>query len=147
MESEDHEHDFAVQLRTLLETTGNEDLRYRLRLNKHAIKRLKTDQQGQLLSIAREAVSNAIRHGAAELIQISLRERNHTCEFIITDTGNGFNVNQVVQGHGLVNIQKRAKQLDGTASIQSSVGTGAKLIIQFPFTGAPDNNIWLITDP
>ena len=81
-----------------------------------------------VLSIIRELVINAIRHGKASLIRISGQLKNEGLSFTVSDNGVGFDPATrpgLSEGHfGLQGVSERAHRLGGTFEITSSPGHG-----------------------
>lgn len=84
----------------------------------------------QIMRIIQEALSNAIRHAKASHITIRAQSQPSGSLLVeIADDGIGFTKNQS-QGRGLLNMKKRAGELDGTVSIEpSNPGTSVKLML------------------
>ncbi len=71
--------------------------------------------QGQLFAdIAREAVSNAVRHGFASRITIRLESN----KLIITDNGRGAS-GEIKEGGGLSGMRRRLEQMGGKLTVNS----------------------------
>jgi len=81
-----------------------------------------------------EAVSNAVRHAEATLIQISVSQKEGWFVIDIHDNGRGFNVNEIVNhsGLGLRNMQQRARLYGGQVEIETTLGKGTSLQIRVP---------------
>ena len=79
----------------------------------------------QLYRIAQEAVTNAIKHSDAEIIEISLRAYDGRLELRIRDDGKGMPRDQVSSGMGLLTMQRRAELIGADFSVQASPGGGA----------------------
>ncbi|WP_342455807.1 sensor histidine kinase [Caloramator sp. Dgby_cultured_2] len=78
-----------------------------------------------------ETLSNAIRHGKANKIDINLLINKEEVNLIITDNGNGFNVKAMGNsGIGLKNIKTLVDVLKGSIEIDSKIGKGTKLFIK-----------------
>ena len=95
-------------------------------------------QRANALHIMREAVSNALRHGAAEHIRVSLaRTPEGQAALDIADDGVGFDpaANTTTRGRGLENLAQRATELGATFTLHSEPGAGTRL--RFVFTLAP----------
>ena len=79
------------------------------------------------LQIAREALSNALRHGAANTIHIIVQARGPSVEFEVSDDGAGFDpAASTGPGKGLANFAQRAQELGAELTVQSSPGGGAR---------------------
>jgi signal transduction histidine kinase len=78
-----------------------------------------------LVRIVQEAVSNAGRHGEAQLVEVSLGVDR---VLRISDDGKGFDPSQMPEGRfGLVSMRERAERLGGQFSINSRPGAGTNL--------------------
>ena len=84
----------------------------------------------QLFRIAQEAVTNAIRHGRANCIEISVAFDESQVTLTITDNGGGFdaqaqpNESQDNEHFGLVTMRERAERVGGRLHIESAPGQG-----------------------
>lgn len=100
------------------------------------------DQEAEihLFRIAQEAVNNAIRHGGATKMRISLRHKSPTRGLLeISDNGPGFPNGKVSvngEGIGLRVMEHRAHLINGELKIQTIKGKGVRLTCQFPLRGA-----------
>jgi signal transduction histidine kinase len=86
-----------------------------------------------LLRIAREAVTNAHRHGNARMITVELS--NHTgIRLRIADDGQGFDVASVddTRGFGLSTMRARTRALGGMLSVESKPGLGTTVEVALP---------------
>lgn len=83
----------------------------------------------QLLRIAQEAVSNAIRHGKATEIVIHLKEEQRRIVLTVLDNGTGFPKTLPKQkGMGLRIMQSRAGMIGGTLVIGNNSTGGARVV-------------------
>jgi len=80
----------------------------------------------ELLSIFKEAITNAAKHGHARHIQIGLRFRNGKLVMLIEDDGKGFDdVETGLLGRGVSDMRRRAAAIDGSLHIESNINTGS----------------------
>lgn len=93
-----------------------------------------TPEQGeQLLNIAREALSNSMRHAQAAHRWIRLSRIDGAIRMQICDDGIGFDVKKKRKpGHGLANMAARAKRIHARFSLNSTPGRGACITIDLP---------------
>ncbi len=83
-------HTFSQAVTALLEMMrGHRPFQSRVEIDDGLAARLSLAQRVHALQIAREAVSNALRHGAANRIGVSLQTRHGLAEFEVTDDGRG----------------------------------------------------------
>jgi signal transduction histidine kinase len=85
-----------------------------------------------LLRITQEACANAVRHGRASHLTVSLTSQDGHLELVIGDTGTGFDPAASQPGSGLAHIRDRVAELDGTVDIDSAPGRGATLTVWVP---------------
>ena len=97
-----------------------------------------------ILSIVRELVVNAIRHGAAKSIKVAGSVENGKVLFSVTDNGSGFDPETapgMAQGHfGLQGIRERVEGFGGDMAVASKIGRGTKVTIalNLPQNNSPD---------
>ena len=85
-----------------------------------------------LYRIAQEALSNVVRHSAADRIELVLRRKGETIEFSITDNGRGVKEGSASSGLGLESIRERARLLGGKVTFGATVPRGFKLVLSLP---------------
>ena len=90
---------------------------------------LTISQRANILQITREAVSNALRHGVASVIRVTLHAEGAATVFAIEDNGRGFDpaAGNGHGGHGLHNLAKRAAEIGAQFSLASHPGQGTRL--------------------
>jgi signal transduction histidine kinase len=89
--------------------------------------------QQDLLRIAQEAISNALRHAQPTEIKVSLRGNPSNLVLRVTDNGSGLARARQVgggQGFGFANMRARAKNLGATLEIRSKYGQGTSVIVR-----------------
>lgn len=86
----------------------------------------------QLFRICQEAVTNACKHSASQLmVSASSDEKHFTIR--ISDNGKGFDLNTENPGHyGLQNMKQRAEESNLQFSIESIHGQGTSILITTP---------------
>ena len=77
------------------------------------------EHEPELLRIAQESVTNAIKHSGASLITILLRHHEAKVELCIADDGRGFDPIKPTDGFGLVGMQERATRIGAILKIDS----------------------------
>jgi signal transduction histidine kinase len=85
-----------------------------------------------LLRITQEACTNAIRHGNASQLAVSMTSVDGHVELAVRDTGTGFDPGAPHSGSGLAHIRDRVAELGGTVDIDSAPGRGAALTVRVP---------------
>jgi PAS domain S-box-containing protein len=87
-----------------------------------------------LYRLAQEAVMNAIKHGNASQISISLAVSLSGGMLTITDNGSGFDVARSESGLGMRTMNYRARVINGSLVVQSSAEEGTIVTCLFPAT-------------
>ena len=88
-----------------------------------------------LLLILQEAVANAIRHGEANSVLVTVAFSDKSLVLTVADDGKGFDVvsAQKMAGHyGLAGMRRRCADLGGEMEMKSSPGSGATLVFRIP---------------
>ena len=94
----------------------------------------------QLYRIAQEAVNNAIKHGHATRIEITLVHDNDRIILTVADDGCGFIADEhdpapaVGEHLGLLNMRERAARVRGRLTILSSPGRGTSIETAIPLS-------------
>lgn len=87
---------------------------------------------GDVVQLAREALSNVGRHGAATTCRVSLRRGAGGLSLEIDDDGRGFDVDMTTWGMGLRNLRERVESLGGVLEVESTPGAGTTVRATFP---------------
>jgi len=117
-------------LRTIYQRSAR--LRIDLDLQNALLEALTTREQGEILNVAREALSNCSRHADATHVSIALRAEETTARFTVVDNGRGFVPAETrSRGYGLSNMEARAKKMGGTLQIRSHIGRGTVISMEF----------------
>jgi signal transduction histidine kinase len=86
-----------------------------------------------LLLIAKEAMNNIAKHSGASGVRIELRKEGKQLIMEIEDNGRGIDRSTGKGGNGLMHIQQRARELDGTSAILPGFeGKGTMICISCP---------------
>lgn len=93
------------------------------------------EARDELLRIAGEAISNAVRHGDAGEIRIELSRHVHEVRLIVGDDGAGFEPDAAFspgRGLGLPGMRDRARRVGGSCTIASRPGGGTRIEVVVP---------------
>jgi signal transduction histidine kinase len=83
------------------------------------------------LQIVRESLSNALRHGRAGRVVISLRREAGRPVLRVRDDGAGFDpVQRLGTGRGLVNLATRAREMGAELAVESQPGAGTTVVVR-----------------
>ena len=75
----------------------------------------------------KEAINNLIKHSAASRSEIQLSYEDRFIVLIIRDNGKGFDTSQEYNGNGISSMRKRADEMKGLLSIESSLNSGTTI--------------------
>jgi len=125
---------FARGLSALVaELRAGRDVRLDIQIDDEAAGLLTPEQSLEALQLAREAVSNALRHGQARLVTLRLQRSDRELCLLVQDNGSGFTPGTPREGgHGLGNMQARADRLGATLRITSVPGEGTRVVATLP---------------
>jgi signal transduction histidine kinase len=86
-----------------------------------------------LLRIVREGVTNAVRHGSAREVEVSLTGGDEL-RLVIADDGAGFDVDapRRADALGLTSMRERTEGLGGTFRLTSEPGSGTRIEVMLP---------------
>lgn len=125
---------FGHALRSLLTDLGAaRDAQFDINIDDEAAALLSPEQSIETLQIAREAVSNALRHGGATVVTLRMHKGDREVCLLVQDNGRGFNAEQSREGgHGLGNMRARAEKLGASLRVISRPGEGARVLATLP---------------
>jgi len=125
---------FSAALQSLVTTMSRTPAaQFTLELDAQAADGLNSRQTAHLLQIAREAMSNSLRHARARSTVVSLKKQNGCVRLEVRDDGVGFEREWTApRGHGLRNIEARALELGARSEIQSTPDKGTCVFVEIP---------------
>ncbi|MBB87142.1 MAG: ATP-binding protein [Xanthomonadales bacterium] len=85
-----------------------------------------------LYRIAREAISNSVRHAGASRIRIRVSATDQLLLMDFTDDGEGFPQERIGKGRGTSNMRKRAEELHGNIDWDPGTEGGTKVVLRVP---------------
>ncbi len=123
----------------LSEITQGKGVRGRL-LVQGALPRMSPSEEACLYRVAKEAVSNAIRHAGATSVEVVITPAHDVVTLTVRDDGKGFDVADVLHGGtkglGLQSLTERMRREGGELSIESSPEAGTTIAARLPVGGA-----------
>ena len=128
----------APALRTLIErvaaTTGLEiDLTLDLAFEQGRDGRRHTPElESTMYRLVQEALTNVVKHAAAERVAVTLVEDAGCVHLTVTDDGAGFRSQAAGDGFGLLGMRERVALLAGHFDITSPPGAGTTIAVQLP---------------
>jgi two-component system, NarL family, sensor histidine kinase LiaS len=95
---------------------------------------LEPEAEHALLRVAKEALSNAVRHAHATRITLTLAQLEQGVCLTIRDNGEGFELDKSQKQHGLGlnSMQERVRDLHGTFTLHTARGQGTEITVSIP---------------
>jgi signal transduction histidine kinase len=93
---------------------------------------LRNRLEEELLRMAQEMLTNALRHGRARWVRVVLQFERKQVRLSIEDDGHGFDPSAQAAGYGMRSIRESIKQLRGHLEVDSSQGLGSRITITLP---------------
>ncbi len=126
--------DFAARLSKMASSLSSaSDIRANVEVH-GTYRSLPVDVENELLRIAQEAVTNAIKHAKPGTIHVDLVYESRKLRMTITDDGHGFTVTPEalpLNGHyGLKGMRERAEQIDAKLTVSSALGSGTVVSVE-----------------
>lgn len=84
-----------------------------------------------LVHIAREAVTNAVKHGSAQSVSVAF-EHEDEWRLRVRDDGRGFHPAATTDGFGLSSMRLQVEALGGRLSLRSEPGRGTEIEVALP---------------
>lgn len=102
-------------------------------------RRLDEGRELALFRAAQEGITNAVRHGNADHIQVVVRYQDDGIRLSVIDNGVGFqppdDLSRLAEDRhfGLIGIQERIEKWHGSLRVESAVGAGTTLVVFVPY--------------
>ena len=96
---------------------------------------LKPEHEHELLRIAQEAVSNAVRHARPHTVRITMSDAAAHWTLAVADDGAGMQQSPELsarRGFGLASMRQRAGAIGGEWQIESEPGRGTRVSVRMP---------------
>ena len=123
--------DLRSQIEKIVQGAGKRGISFAVDIDDSAMKALTSEQELHMLQIAREAISNAIRHAKAQSVGVSLQQQRGVVCLEVSDDGCGFLAKTVNRrGLGLHHIDARARKMGATAQVSSAPNRGTRIVVK-----------------
>ena len=124
--------DLQIRISNFIEkaSSASEDIAFNFNIDKNlnAIK-LTSIIGMNIYRTIQEAINNALKYAKADKIAVNIFKINDKINIEITDNGIGFNKEIIVVGNGLLNMQKRIEEINGSFEVISILGNGTNIKI------------------
>jgi signal transduction histidine kinase len=129
------EQEFMLEIERMI-PPPEQGARFAVDVDRGLIAALSPDQAGHLLRMAREAVSNIVRHAKARNARVVVKRHDESVRLEVSDDGVGIGPQTDPRlGLGLHHIQARARKLRGKASFDAVPAGGTRVVVEFPLRG------------
>jgi signal transduction histidine kinase len=123
--------DLASELERIGHATGAHVPLFKIEIDRAVAGALAPERAVQLLQIAREGISNIVRHAQAKSGRLSLRRRAGKVQLEIVDDGVGFDTHAAKgTGLGLHHIAARVQKLAGRLRLTSTHSKGSRILVE-----------------
>jgi signal transduction histidine kinase len=100
------------------------------------VRRLAPALEANLLRIAQEAITNAVRHAQASLITVEVDFGERSIRLIVADDGLGFDAEAQMSKSGgrlgLIGMRERSEHIGAALAIDSRPGRGTRICLEGP---------------
>ena len=86
-----------------------------------------------IFRILQEFFSNSVKYSESKNLAVKLNYQADNLEIIASDDGKGFDIATVEKGSGLLNMKSRADLINTSYNLESSVGNGVTLTLNYPY--------------
>jgi ligand-binding sensor domain-containing protein/two-component sensor histidine kinase len=141
--SHDHLRDLQQRMRRFasdLFAARNIDFVFRAPAADQDLK-LSADMRREIYLVFKEAVNNVVRHSDCTHAEVDFSRERDWLALRVSDDGKGLPACESGAGHGLLNMQARARTLGGEVSVTSAAGRGTTIALRVPL-GSPRAFPW-----
>ncbi|MHC1767770.1 MAG: sensor histidine kinase [Verrucomicrobiia bacterium] len=127
-------HELKTALKSLALTAGDSSAHFDIKVDAAATRLLTPQQATHLLNIAKEGMSNSLRHAKAQQTVVEVSRDHREVRLAITDDGVGFDPHEAVPDGkaGLRNIAARASEMNARFELVSAPGQGTRVSVGVP---------------
>ena len=132
----DHMSDLVQRMRGLASdvfTHCNMKLRFRAPDTEGNV-RLGANLRREVFLVFKEGLNNIVKHSGGTEVDIELRVAPNSLFLSLRDNGRGFDPAEESDGHGLVSMRERIREMGGTLEMTSHAGSGTTITVQVPMT-------------
>jgi signal transduction histidine kinase len=90
------------------------------------------EERKAIFLVYKEALNNVVKYAGCSEVKVSLAGINGMLQMEIFDNGKGFNVHSIKKGNGLLNMKRRAEDLQGEFILNTLPGKGTRIQFSFP---------------
>ena len=110
------------------------------------VEELSNAKRTVIYRVAQEALANIARHAKASKGEVIIEKVANEVRMQIKDNGKSFNVGNVLHSKrtrrlGLLGMRERVEMIGGSFMVESAVGHGTAIKVQFPFDSGARNQV------
>jgi len=91
--------------------------------------------------LVQEALNNVVKHSAADIASVQVRNRENRLEVLVVDDGCGFDPAAEHSGFGLTGMRERVELAAGELRIESTPGSGTRVMASVQLSGEPGSGL------
>lgn len=96
--------------------------------------KLNMQQRKNLYFIFKEGLHNAVKYSDCSKIDIRFLQIDDEVQLVVKDNGRGFDINNAREGNGLINMKRRAEEIDAMLNIDASFNKGTCVSLKLKIT-------------
>jgi signal transduction histidine kinase/ligand-binding sensor domain-containing protein len=93
--------------------------------------KLSMEERRDVYLIFKEAINNLLKYAQCTKVRIEMNVENRKFKLHIADNGVGFDTTKISNRNGIMNMKNRALKLKGNFQINSKLGEGTKVELEF----------------
>jgi two-component sensor histidine kinase len=93
--------------------------------------KLSMEERRDVYLIFKEAINNLLKYAQCTKVRIEMNVENRKFHLLIADNGIGFDTTKITNRNGIMNMKNRAVKLKGDFRIDSKLGEGTKVELEF----------------
>ncbi|HVQ38581.1 MAG TPA: two-component regulator propeller domain-containing protein, partial [Pyrinomonadaceae bacterium] len=132
----DHLSDLMQRMRGLASdmlTNCHMKLRFRAPDTEDNI-RLGANLRREVFLVFKESINNIVKHSGGTEVEVDFRVTTNSLLLSISDNGRGFDPAEESEGHGLVSMRERIREMGGTLEMTSQAESGTTITMKVPMT-------------
>ena len=91
-----------------------------------------------LFLVVKEALNNLVKYAGAKVVKLKIENVDNRLRIVIADDGCGFDLGSTREGsNGLRNMRERLSEIGGECRVESFLGQGTRVTLEFPLRAAP----------
>jgi PAS domain S-box-containing protein len=87
----------------------------------------------EVFLIFKESINNMVRHSGCSRADVTFQVEEDSLSLRLSDNGKGFDTGRQSDGHGLVSMSERARDIGAQFDLTSTIGLGTTIILKVPF--------------